>query len=165
MISIEEIPISEIDEFWDLHIKYLIEDEIISDEEDIEYFRGDEYRGILEKHMSREADRHHMVYFRENNRRIGAASYCIYHQEDGKCFIMDFWVFPESRGTGTGHRCYKALEQYTIKDGARYFELNSTKENSIRFWKSLGYTDNGKDEFDMPLFIKCDINNPKKQAP
>jgi len=63
-------------------------------------------------------------------------------------------VFPAFRGNGTGHRCFKALEQYTKKDGAKYYELNSTKENSIRFWKSLGFTENGKDEYDMLLLVK-----------
>ena len=30
-------------DFWKLHIKYLVDDEIIEDEEDKEYFEGDEY--------------------------------------------------------------------------------------------------------------------------
>lgn len=33
-------------------------------------------------------------------------------------------------------------------------QINSTKENSIRFWKSIGFTPNVKDEYDIPLFIK-----------
>lgn len=45
MIRIEEIPVERIDEFWNIHIGYLVDDGIISDEEDIEYFSGDEYRG------------------------------------------------------------------------------------------------------------------------
>lgn len=28
------------------------------------------------------------------------------------------------------------------------------ENNSIRFWKSIGFTPNGKDEYDIPLFIK-----------
>jgi hypothetical protein len=28
------------------------------------------------------------------------------------------------------------------------------KEDSIRFWKSIGFVENGKDEYDMLLFIK-----------
>ena len=46
------------------------------------------------------------------------------------------------------------MEQYTKADGAVYYEINSTKENSIRFWKSIGFIPNGKDEYDMSLFIK-----------
>lgn len=33
-------------------------------------------------------------------------------------------------------------------------QINSTKENSIRFWKSIGFTPNGKNEYDIPLFYK-----------
>ena len=154
MIEIEEIALKDIREFWDLHIRYLTEDGIISDEEDVEYFRGAEYRGILEAHMARAEDRHHMVYFRRDGVRIGAASFCTYRSEGGKCFILDFWVFPAFRGKGTGHRCFEALERYAKADGAAFFELNSEKEDSVRFWKSLGFAENGRDEYDMPLFIR-----------
>ena len=154
MIRIEEIPVERIDEFWDIHIKYLIDDEIITDQEDINYFKDEEYRGILKNHMVRDIDKQHMVYFVRGEQRIGAASYCTYQSEDGKCFILDYWVFPEYRGNGTGHKCFEALEQYTKMDGAKYYELNSTKENSIRFWKSLGFVENGKDEYDMLVLVK-----------
>ena len=154
MIEIEEIPVEKIDDFWKLHIKYLVEDEIIDDEEDIEYFSGDEYRDIIKANMTREKDKHHMVYFVEDDKKVGAAQYNTYQSEDGKCFILDFWVFPEFRGNGTGHDCYSVLEAYTKADGAKYFEINSEKEDSVRFWKALGFTENGKDEYDMPLFIK-----------
>lgn len=46
-ILVEEIPVERIDEFWNIHFKYLIDDGIISDEEDKEYFSGEEYRGII----------------------------------------------------------------------------------------------------------------------
>ena len=154
MIIIEEIPVERINEFWEIHINYLVDDGMISDEEDIAYFTGKEYRGILEDHMIRSTDKQHMVYFCRDGERIGAASYCIYQSEDGKCFILDYWVFPQFRGNGTGHRCFEALEQYTKADGAQYYELNSTKENSIRFWKSTGFVENGKDEYDMLLLEK-----------
>ena len=154
MISIEEIPAARINEFWELHIRYLVDDGIISDEEDIAYFTGKEYRGILKDHMIRSTDKQHMVWFCQNGERIGAASYCNYQSEDGKCFILDYWVFPQFRGNGTGHRCFEALERYTKADGAKYYELNSEKEDSIRFWKSLGFVENGKDEYDMLLLIK-----------
>ncbi|MCR5173005.1 MAG: GNAT family N-acetyltransferase [Oscillospiraceae bacterium] len=154
MITIEEISANRLDEFWDAHIRYLVEDGIISDEEDIAYFTGEEYRGILKEHMLRETDRHHMVWFRREGQRIGAASFCTYQSEDGKCFILDFWVFPRFRRNGTGHRCFETLEKYAYADGAGYFEINSEKEDSVRFWKSLGFRDNGRDEYDMPLLVK-----------
>jgi len=154
MINIEEIPIERINEFWEIHIRYLIDEGIISDEEDIAYFTGKDYRGILEDHMIRSTDKQHMVYFCQDGKRLGAASYCTYQSEDGKCFILDYWVFPQFRGNGTGHRCFEVLEQHTKADGAKYYELNSMKEDSIRFWKSIGFVENGKDEYDMLLLVK-----------
>ena len=53
MIEIREIPIAEIGEFWKEHIKYLTDDGIIRDEEDIAYFSSEEYRGVI-KELSRE---------------------------------------------------------------------------------------------------------------
>ena len=39
-IQIEEIPVECIEEFWEIHLRYLIDDGIITDEEDIEYFQS-----------------------------------------------------------------------------------------------------------------------------
>lgn len=154
MITIREIPVERIDEFWEIHLKYLIDDEIVSGDEDIEYFSGNEYRDTIKSHMLRKNNKLHMVYFMREGVKIGAAQYCTYQTEDGKCFILDFWVFPEFRGNGTGHKCYDAMRKYTQQDGAKYYEINSEKETSIRFWKSLGFVENGRDEWGMPLFIK-----------
>ena len=153
-IQIEEIPVEQIEEFWSIHIRYLLDDCIITDEEDIRYFQSAEYRDIIRSHMIRSIDKHHMVYFVRNDVRIGAAQYNTYHSEDGKCFILDFWVFPEFRGNGTGHQCFESLQQYTKADGARYYELNYTKEISHRFWISLGFVNNGVDEDGMALMIR-----------
>ena len=104
--------------------------------------------------MLRAVDKHHMIYFVRGGVRIGAAQYNTYQSEDGKCFILDYWVFPEFRGSGTGHQCFEALERYTQADGARYYELNCTKENAHRFWLSLGFVDHGADEHGMALMVR-----------
>jgi len=156
-VWLEEIPVERIDEFWELHYRYLIEDGIIEDEEDREYFSGAEYRDVIKAHMLRPVDRHHMVWFVRDGVRIGAAQYNTYQSEDGKCFLLDFWVFPEFRGGGTGHSCFKALEDYTRAEGALYYELNCTRENAHRFWESLGFADNGVDEYDMAVMVRRNI--------
>ena len=152
MIRLEEIPVEKIDGFWQIHIEYLVNDGIINDKEDIDYFSGCEYREIIKSHMLRTVDRHHMVYFVKDDIKIGAAQYNIYKNEDGKCFILDFWVFPEYRGDGTGHSCFMALKEYTQADGAKFCEINCERENAIRFWKSLGFVENGVDEYGMKVF-------------
>ena len=154
MITIEEIAVNDLRKFWVKHIAYLVHDGIITDNEDVEYFSGKEYKSIIVSHMLREKNRHHMIYFVRDGKRIGAASFCIYDGEDAKCFILDYWVFPRFRGNGTGHKCFEQFEVYTKALGAEYYELNSEKEDSVRFWKSLGFCENGADEYGVPLFIK-----------
>ncbi len=154
-ISIEEIPVERIDEFWKLHFQYLLDDEIITDQEDRAYFQSGEYRDTIQSQMIRLVNRHHMVYFVRGGVRIGAAQYNTYQTEGGKCYILDFWVFPEFRGNGTGHRCFAALEAYTKDGGAVCYEINCVKENAHRFWRSLGFEDQGVDEYGMPVMTKA----------
>ena len=154
MITIQEIPVEEVESFWEIHIKYLVEDGIITDEEDKEYFQGSDYRNILKEQMLCDKDRHHMIYFVRDGIRIGACQYRTFQSSDSECFIMDFWVFPAYRGNGTGHDCFYALLEYTQKDGAIYYVINCSKEDSRRFWLSLGFADNGIDEYGGKLMIK-----------
>lgn len=156
MIDIREISVNEVSAFWDKHIKYLVEDEIITDKEDIEYFLSSEYRDFLENRMIVDKDRHYFAYFYENDVEIGAVQFTIYTNEDGKyfgeCFIMDFWIYHEFRNKLKGLECFKKLEKYTKPLGANHYVLNSMKENSIRFWEKLGFRENGVDEWGMKLF-------------
>lgn len=69
---------------------------------------------------------------------------CIYTSEDGKCFILDFWIYPEYRNPKKGKLAYEILEQYTKSIGASYYELNSEKANSIPFWKLMALLKRGK---------------------
>lgn len=154
MITIQEIPVEEIDSFWDIHFKYLVDDGVITEEEDKEYFQSSEYRDTLKGLMLCGNDRHHMVYFVRDGIRIGACQYRTFQSSDGECFIMDFWVFTEHRGNGTGHDCFYALLEYTQKDGALYYVINCAKEDSHRFWLSLGFVDNGIDKYGGKLMIK-----------
>ena len=155
MIRIEEIPVSRIDEFFTIQYQYLIDEGILENDEEKEYFRSPEYREAIKSLMIPEIDRLHMVYFARDGVRIGAAQFLTFRSEDGKCFILDFWVFPTYRGKGTGHRCFECLEEYTQADGALYYEINCDgQENRVRFWKSLGFVENGDDEHGVPLYIR-----------
>ncbi len=155
MLSIKEIQVEEIETFWEAHFEYLIRDGIITDLDDKEYFKGQEYRSAIMEHMQRKKDVHHLVYFMEAGRKIGAASYCTYQSEDGKCFILDYWIFPPFRSRGYGHKCFELLQRYTEKNGATYYELNCDgREDRMRFWKSNGFREKGMDEYGVPLLIR-----------
>ena len=65
------------------------------------------------------------------------------------------WERPDYPGTKRNY--YASVKKNTTKIllfSNILKQINSTKENSIRFWKSIGFTPNGKDEYDIPLFIK-----------
>lgn len=153
MITIEEIPVDRINEYWDIHYRYLIEDGLVTSEEDKEYFKGDEYRNRVRDHMLYVRDRVHVIYFVRDGVRIGACHYSMLDSRGGQCYILDFWVFPEFRGNGTGHDCFRALFDYTREDGAQSYILNYVKSDSHRFWLSLGFEDIGTDDSGTPMML------------
>lgn len=158
MIFIKEVSKTNINNYWTLHWEYLNRDifpfksfDSNVDSNNIDYFKSDEYRGIWESYMDRDPDKTHFVYFYQGDIHIGCAHYVTYKSEDGKCIIADFWVFPEYRGNSIGHECYYALKNYVQSDGTRYISINVSNNNNHRFWKSLGFEDDGFDEWNKPL--------------
>lgn len=132
------------------------------EDEDREYFLGEDYREQIQVLHDRNVDRCSYILFSKNGIDIGFALPALYLSEDGKCFIMEFCVFPEYRGFGTGRECARALMDWTRERGAKYWELNSGgNERRERFWKSLGFVPNGADEWGEPLMLLP----PKEEVP
>ena len=158
MILIKEVSKDNMPKYWNLHWEYLNRDifphESLCDksnDEDREYFKSKAYGGVLESYMDRTPDKAHFIYFYKNNLHIGCSQYVTYKSEDGKCFILDFWVFPEYRGNSLGHECYYALKNYVKEDGGKYFAINISNHRNHNFWSSIGFDDNGFDEWNSPL--------------
>ena len=82
MIRIEEIPVERINEYWDIQFRYLVDDGMITTDEEKEYYQSSEYRDVLKGHMLRTPDTLHMVYFVRDGVRIGASQYCTFKSED-----------------------------------------------------------------------------------
>ena len=145
----------DIDAFWEqLHI-YLKRD-IIPDPEDEDraYFLGEDYRAGIQKAHDRLDDRSHYLFFYRDGKNIGIAMPVIYNTEDEKCLIMEFCVYPEYRGNGTGRQCAGELLKWARQKGAAYAELNcGGDERRPRFWKSVGFVPNGVDQWGEPLMI------------
>lgn len=141
--------------FWEqLHIYFLRDIFPDPKDEDREYFLGDEYRDAICKVHDRPGDRCHYLFFCRDGRDIGFAMPVIYTTEDGKCFLMEFCVYPEFRGSGTGRECAGVLLNWARKHGARYAELNCGGDvRRQRFWESVGFLKNGADEWGEPLMI------------
>lgn len=159
----EAITEIEIAAFWEQLYNYYKRD-IFPDSVDGEqnHFLGVEYRQHMEIIHKRPQDRCYYLLFYQNEQNVGFAMPVIYTSEDGKCFIMDFCVYPEFRGNGMGKECARALLKWAEKNGAFYAELNySDNVRRKHFWQSIGFVQNGSDQWGDPLMLFP----PKERAP
>lgn len=142
--------------FWEQLHSYHKRD-IFPDPEDenLKHFLSDtEYRAQIEHVHNRLQDRCYYLLFERNGQDIGFALPAIFTSEDGKCFILEFCIFPEFRGGGTGRECAAVLLEWAKEHGARYAELNyGGDERRLRFWKRVGFVENGVDEWGEPLML------------
>ena len=142
--------------FWEQLHSYHKRD-IFPDPEDenLKHFLSDtEYRVQIEHVHNRLQDRCYYLFFERNGQDIGFALPAIFTSEDGKCFILEFCIFPEFRGGGTGRECAAVLLEWAKEHGARYAELNyGGDERRLRFWKRVGFVENGVDECGEPLML------------
>lgn len=166
-ITIKELTTSEeAARFWAELYSYFQRDLFPDDssnperEEELDYFLGEEYRAAVERLHVRQTDPLYYLAFLRGGAEVGYAMPALYPSEDGKCFIMEFWVLPEFRGGGTGRACARALLGWARQRGAAYFELNADGEPR-RFWASLGFVPNGVDEWGRP----CMLLPPEEELP
>lgn len=141
--------------FWEqLHTYYKRDVFPDPNAEERDNFLGDEYRSTMQEIHGRPQDRCYYLFFQRNGQDIGFALPVIYTSEDGKCFIMEYCVYPEYRGNGTGKECAKVLLNWAEENGSLYAELNcGGDDRRPRFWKSVGFIENGVDEWGEPLMI------------
>ncbi len=142
--------------FWEqLHTYHKRDIFTTSEDEDLEYFLNDaQYRSQIQQVHDRPQDRCYYLFFNREGRDIGFALPVIYTTEDGKCFIMEFCVYPEFRGSGTGTQCAKVLLNWAKANGAQYAELNCGSDvRRRRFWERIGFTENGADQWGEPLMM------------
>ena len=151
----EAITENDVAVFWEqLHIYHRRDIFPDTGNEDLEYFLGSEYHDHMMKIHGRPQDRCCFLFFRRGGQDIGFAVPVIYTSEDSKCFIMEFCVYPEFRGNGTGKECAAVLLDWARENGALYAELNcGSNERRRRFWESVGFVGNGADEWGEPLML------------
>ena len=151
----EAVTEADIAAFWEQLHTYHKRD-IFPDPEDesLTHFLNDaEYRAQIQRVHDRPRDRCYYLFFHRDGQDIGFALPAIFTSEDGKCFILEFCVFPEFRG-GTGRECAAVLLNWAKERGARYAELNcGSDERRLRFWQRIGFVENGVDEWGEPLML------------
>ena len=125
-----------------------------SDKEESEYFLSPTYHDHMMQINGRSQDRCFFLLFYRDGQDIGFAMPVIFTTEDGRCLIMEFCVYPEFRGNGTEKACAETLLDWARKHGARYAELSyGGDERQRHFWESVGFIENGADEWGDPLMI------------
>lgn len=151
----EAVTEDEIAYFWEQLYLYFKRDILAGKSiEDLSYFLGSEYHEQMMNLHGRQQDRCFFLFFERGGQDIGFAMPVIYTMEDGKCFIMEFSVYPEHRGNGIGRECARVLLDWASEKGALYAELNyGGDERRERFWQSVGFIQNGSDEWGDPLMI------------
>ena len=158
----EAVASQDVQHFWTELNTYYIRDIFPNpDSEDREYFLGEKYRNQMDQIHSRKKDRAYYLFFDWDGTEIGFAMAVIYDTEDGKCFLMEFCVYPQFRGNGTGKACAKGFLSWAAERGASYVEINCDTEQRIRFWEGCGFRRNGRDEWGVPLMLY----GPKEQIP
>lgn len=155
MIEIRECANAAEEEFFRNELRAYFERDLFPDpqDEDREYFLGEDYWESAEKLNMRDVDRLRYMLFSRDGVDIGFAMATIYGTEDGKCYLMEFCVLPQYRGGGTGHACAQVFFDWAYANGAEYIELNAHTQQRQRFWKSMGFVDNGVDDWGDPLLM------------
>ena len=155
-ISIREaITETDVASFW-AQLRVYQQRDIFPDPEDesLDYFLSEDYRSQVQAVHDRQQNPLYYLFFRRHGQDIGFAMPAIFTTEDGKCFIMEFCVYPQYRGGGTGTQCAQALLRWAKERGAVYAELNyGGDERRQRFWARLGFVPNGADEWGEPLML------------
>lgn len=151
----EAVTENDVAAFWkQLHAYYKQDIFPDSDAGKLEYYLGSEYHDHMMRIYSRPQDRCFFLFFQRDGQDIGFTMPVIFTSEDGKCFIMEYCVYPEFRGNGTGKECARVLLDWAKENGALYAELNhGSNERRRHFWKKVGFVENGVDEWGEPLMI------------
>ena len=158
----EALPGAETERFRARLLEYRRRDVFTLPDDAAHLEREGEYFAHMLRLRSREDGRSRFLFFERGGDDIGLALAVIYAGEEGKCFLTDFCVFPEHRGGGTGRECARALLAFARENGARYFELNCGGDaRRLRFWRRLGFVENGVDEWGEPLLLLP----PEDEAP
>ena len=150
----EAVTQTEVATFWEQLYNYYNRDIFPDSDDERDYFLGAEYRQHMETIHNRLQDRCYYLLFYQKEQNVGIAMPVIFTSEDGKCFIMEFCVYPEFCGNGMGKECASVLLEWAEKNGALYAELNYGGDICRKdFWQSIGFVQNGFDQWGDPLML------------
>lgn len=127
-------------------------------QEIIEWFESEEYYEIimdLHDHPQGGGSALQFVFIYDDQESyLGFTMYKIYTQEDGKAFVFDFCIEPESRNQGLGAEVFRELEKLLQAEGGKYVALNTSNQNNQRFWQRQGFVATEADENGEIVYVK-----------
>lgn len=132
----------EVDTFWGLFNRYINELALhasLGDDFDLAYFYSDEYREAIETLRTRQINPLNIFLIKKGGIMFGFLMYVTYFDEDGKCFLMEYYIDPGVRNLGYGKSAYSMAEKHIYAEGAKYIELTPTYDVNERFWRSVGF--------------------------
>jgi diamine N-acetyltransferase len=161
-ISFRPTSVQKMTEYFMLHEQYLMNDILPFDtsidanfDDDLAYFKSSKYRNTIIDFMTKgELNKIEVFFIMLGDINIGCCKFIIYHSEDHKCLLMDFWLFKEYRNQGLGKSVFDSLTELVIQKGGLYFSINCVVERAKKWWLSLDFNDDGVDEHNTPLFKK-----------
>ncbi len=145
--------------FWELFNKYIHELSLnisIGDEFDLEYFYSDEYRQAVEQLRTR-AVNPLKIYLISAGTILGFCMHVTYFDEQGKCFVMEYYIEPEFRNQGYGKLAFLEIEKHIKNEGAPFIELTPTNEANLRFWCGLGFEMTGDMDEDHKFIYRKNL--------
>lgn len=119
--------------WWRRFAEYMDE---ISDET---YFHEPEYRNAILELNQRRTNPLFAVLLERDGQTLGLCSYVIYHDENEKCFILEFGIAKPERRRGMGSCFYEMIETDIVLKNGAYIDLTAGGEAAEAFWTGLRF--------------------------
>ena len=140
-------------EFWQYFDEYIDELIDLSEPLVLEYFHSDEYRQAILFLGKRLINPLFIMKLINKGQLIGFCSYCIYHNENAKAFLLEIGIDKNLRNKGLGKWFYKQVEFDIKNKGGKFIELTPYPKDKELFWQKLGFCNTGeKDEDGKYIF-------------
>lgn len=142
-----------VEEYWHYFDCYIDELTDLSEPLDLAYFHSNEYKQTIISLGLRQKNPLYVMELIKDDKIAGFCTYCIYHDENDKAFLLEIGIDKGLRGNDLGKQLYKYVESDIKKKGGTYIELTPYPKDKEKFWQKLGfYNTKQKDEDDKYLF-------------
>lgn len=118
----------------------------------ISYLNSEEYKTDTLTVINRENNPFNIMRIYADDIMVGFIDYICYVDEEGKCIIGNFYMYPELRNQGIGTECYRLIEEQLRIAGGKFVEI-TPEEKAINLYVRMGYYKTEKVSLDNGLSI------------